>query len=56
MLTRLRDGDAIEADVTLTEHGVEEIICTPMMSVKSTSFPEAEINLYLTQSFISRSM
>jgi len=27
MLTRLRDGDAIESDVTLTEQRVEEIIC-----------------------------
>ena len=26
MLTRLRDGDAIESDVTLTEKRVEEII------------------------------
>jgi len=27
MLTRLRDGDAIESDVTLTEWRLEEIIC-----------------------------
>jgi len=27
MLTLLRDGDAIETEVTFTEYGVEEIIC-----------------------------
>ena len=27
MLALLQDGDAIESDVTLTEEGVEEIIC-----------------------------
>ena len=27
VLTRLRDGDAIESDVIFTEQGVEEIIC-----------------------------
>ena len=27
MLTRLRDNDAIDSDVTLTEQTVEEIIC-----------------------------
>jgi len=29
VLARLRDGDAIESDVTLTEQGMKEILVTP---------------------------
>jgi len=42
---RLRDGDVIDSDITLTEQRVEEITGHAREVRNSTSFPEAEINL-----------
>ena len=56
MLTSLPDGNTIDSDVTLTDLGGEEFLDTPVMSVNSISFPEAEVNLPRTLRLISRSM
>jgi len=45
VFTRLRDVNAIEGDVKLLNRERRKLWVTFVASVKSTSFPEAEVNL-----------
>ena len=56
MLTGLRDVDAIENDVTLTEKGCRKLFVTPVWSENSKSYPEADINIPRMYTLISKSM
>jgi len=56
MFDRLRDVDAIENEVTLTEEGVEEIICHARVVRKVHILSDPDINLPLPCSLITKSM